>query len=203
MGSRSRRGRSVAKARRQSRAKARDAASARAPLARRAHLAPLGEDRADVARRGDVERGMSSADALGRERDSRAARDSRHEEHASLSRAPLSMGSRPRRDRRGPPCSTAPPRRTGRRAGGRGTRPRRCRSCWRRRRSARCGRRPRRRGRSPPCSRSAPTATSVMSVTGMPSCSSSHAVSRAPWRYGPGLAGERRGRACPPRARRG
>ena len=41
---------------------------------------------------------------------------------------------------------------------------------------------------------------SAMSVVGMPSCISSHAVSRAPCRHGPRLVGEDRASTLPSRA---
>ena len=139
--------------------------------------AALGDDAGDEAMRRDVERRIPDERAGRREL---AAADVRHFARvALLDRNVLAVrrvevdGRQRRRRRRTGSCARARARRRCR-----------CRSCWRYRRWRRCDRRRRRRGRCRPCRISAPAMLSVMTVVWMPSRTSSHAVSRAPWRNG-------------------
>ena len=146
-------------------------------LIRRAGDAAFGDDRRDVAVRRHVESGIGDVDSVRREPDvvdvSDLARVALLDGNL-VARGEVEVEGRDRARRRRRGCRApwrAPPRN-------------RCRSCSPRRRWRRCGRRRPRRSRSRPRFMKCPAMLSVISVTGMSSCISSHAVRRAPCRNG-------------------
>ena len=139
--------------------------------------AALGDDAAHVARRCHVERRVERRDAGRRQPPAAGVRDLGGVALLDRDRIPV-------RQRPGRTCSRGRQRRTARDWRAPAPQPDRCRSCWRRPRSRRCGRRRRRPICTAPLRRKCPAAVSAMTVTGMRSRESSHAVSLAPWQRG-------------------